>query len=164
MTLRSFFASVGLSLAWALAGCSSSDAAGGSSSSGGSSGAPSDAGISSDGASSSSAPSALACDKTLLDPAAADFIRVPTAEELAKYVKTYTGSVYGADGGTTDGPAELKADGKLTMVGQTYSPTSYCFETTVGDVDYGNTLYVHFAGGKADLWEKNGKYAGSLDP
>lgn len=105
----------------------------------------------------------LTCDLSKFPGVPAGAVREPTAAEFAKYVKSYTGGVYDdATMAMTNGPAELKADGQLVMLSKTYAPTSYCFDTTIGAVDYGNTLYVHFEGGKADLWEKNGMYAGSF--
>jgi hypothetical protein len=105
---------------------------------------------------------ALACTDTEMMSYSNGAVRNPTAEEVATFVKSYTGSVWS---GTTEtaGTASLAADGTLTMNGKTYQATGLCYDTTIGLIEYGNTLYVYFSGGKADLWAKNGKYSGSLD-
>lgn len=88
--------------------------------------------------------------------------RSPTAQEFALYVKTYSGDVY--SGSTTStAAAELKADGQLVVNGKSYAPSSYCFDTVIGSTDYGNTLYVEFPEGKADLWQKKGEHATQLN-
>jgi hypothetical protein len=104
----------------------------------------------------------LPCDTSLFDPGAQGTVRVPTPEEFAKYVKAYDGEVYSMTG-STKGAATLASDGAFTMLGVAYSPTSLCFDTVIGAPDYGNTLYLNFAEGKADLWEKNGTFAGQLE-
>lgn len=85
-------------------------------------------------------------------------LRSPTAQEFALYVKTYSGDI-GTGNTYTPATAELKADGTYVANGVTYAPTSYCFDTVIGAVDYGNTLYLNFAQGKADLWQKNGQHS-----
>ena len=105
---------------------------------------------------------ALACTDTEIMSYSKGAVRSPTAEEVASFVKSYTGTVYSGTT-STDGSASLAADGTLTMNGKTYQATGLCYDTTIGSIEYGNTLYVYFAGGKADLWAKNGKYSGSLD-
>lgn len=89
-------------------------------------------------------------------------LRSPTAEEFAQYVKTYSGDV-GTGNVYTPASAELKADGSYVANGVTYMPTSYCFDKVIGAVDYGNTLYLNFPQGKADLWQKNGQHSTQIN-
>ena len=108
--------------------------------------------------------SALACNDTEIIASSKGAVRSPTSAEFASFVKSYTGEVYTYGSNTpTAGAATLAADGQLTMAGKTYQPTGFCYDTVIGSEEYGNTLYVYFDGGKADLWAKNGKYSGGLD-
>ena len=107
----------------------------------------------------------VTCDlNKFFDPiAAGQFVRSPTANEFASFVKTYTEG--GVVNGTSSvaGTATLAANGTLTMNGVSYQATSICYDTQIGASSYGNTLYVHFNGGKADLWQLNSNFAGVLD-
>lgn len=110
------------------------------------------------------ADAALACNDTEIIASSKGAVRSPTSAEFASFVKSYTGEVYTYGSNTpTAGAATLAADGQLTMAGKTYQPTGFCYDTVIGSEEYGNTLYVYFDGGKADLWAKNGKYSGGLD-
>jgi hypothetical protein len=93
---------------------------------------------------------------------AASQLRSPTAQEFALYVKTYSGDV-GTGSTYSSASAELKADGQFVVNGKSYAPSSYCFDTVIGATDYGNTLYVNFPEGKADLWQKNSQHATQLN-
>ena len=92
----------------------------------------------------------------------ASVLRSPTAQEFTLYVKTYAGDV-GTNNVYTPASAELKADGTFVANGVSYTPTSYCFDTVIGATDYGNTLYVNFPQGKADLWQKNSQHSTQIN-
>lgn len=103
----------------------------------------------------------LTCDLSNFPGVPAGAVRTATAQELALYVKTYpSGSLFDETKAlSTTVSATFQADGQLILDGTSRTPTSVCYDTTVGSVDYGNTLYVHFSGGKADLWQKASTFA-----
>ena len=92
-------------------------------------------------------------------------VRSPTAEELAGYFRDYSGEFDPVGNNTyLAATATFTAKGEVTVKWnggeKTYTGTSFCYDTTIGAADFGNTLYVAFANGKVDLWKKNGKFAG----
>jgi hypothetical protein len=107
----------------------------------------------------------FACTDTDLMTQSNGAVRAATAEELAGYFRDYAGTFdYAGNNNYVNATATFSTDGKVTVKWaggeQTYTGTSFCYDTTIGSVDYGNTLYVNFANGKVDLWKKNGQFAG----
>ena len=112
-------------------------------------------------------PGALACTEVedFGNAVALGKVRAPTADELSGYLRQYSGSFdHSGSNQYVDSTASLASDGSVTVTWsggeKTYTGTSFCYETDVGVEALGNTLYVHFAGGKVDLWKKNGTFSG----
>lgn len=131
----------GLSMSFLLAGCGGGDDANGG------------------GAAS------LACDLSNFPGAPAGAVRTPTADELAGYFRSYTGTFDPVGNNVfLDATATLNSKGEVAVAwaggSKTFTGKSFCYDTVIGAVDYGNTLYVNFAEGKVDLWKKNGLFAG----
>jgi hypothetical protein len=130
------------------------------------SGGGGDAGGGGSGSGGGSSAGILACTDTEIMTLSKGAVRSPTADELAGYFKGYTGSFdHAGDNSYPDATATFNADGTVAVSwsgGQeTYTGTSFCYDTTVGSIEYGNTLYVKFGDtGKVDLWKKNGKFSG----
>ena len=118
------------------------------------------------GSGGGSSAGALACTDTEIMTLSKGAVRSPTADELAGYFKSYTGSFdHTGDNSYPDATATFNADGTVAIAwtgGQkTYTGTSFCYDTTIGSDEYGNTLYVNFGDtGKVDLWKKNGQFSG----
>jgi hypothetical protein len=118
------------------------------------------------GGSGGGTPGALACTDTEIMTFSNGAVRSPTADELAGYFRSYTGSFdHAGDNSYPDATATLNADGTVAVAwngGQkTYTGTSFCYDTTIGYEPAGNTLYVNFGTtGKVDLWKKSGEFSG----
>lgn len=112
------------------------------------------------------APGAMACTDTEILTSSQGAVRSPTAEELAGYFGNYTGDFdHAGDNQYVTATATMTPDGQVTVKWDggesTYTGTSFCYDTTIGDEAYGHTLYVDFgAKGKVDLWKKNSKFSG----
>lgn len=90
--------------------------------------------------------SGLTCDTSQFGPGAA--VTTPTAEQLASFARTYTGSEgsYGPNPGdsfvaTGSATLVLNTNGTATYNGDNYTPTSYCLETLTGSA--GTQLVIH---------------------
>lgn len=118
---------------------------GGSSSSSSSSG-----GSSSSSSSSGGSSSGVTCDTTLFVPGA---VQTPTANELASFARTYTGSEGSFDVNfnfVASGAATLvfNANGSATYNSAAYTPTSHCLENLNGG---GQQLVIHAGNSHFDL-------------
>jgi hypothetical protein len=118
------------------------------------------------GSGGGSSAGALACTDTEIMTLSKGAVRSPTADELAGYFMNYTGTFdHAGDNSYPEATATFSSDGKVAISwsgGQkTYTGTSFCYDTTIGSAEYGNTLYVNFGDtGKVDLWKKNGQFSG----
>lgn len=115
--------------------------------------------------SSAAAAGALACTDTEMMTLSKGAVRSATAEELAGYFRDYVGTFdHAGNNNYVAATATLSSKGEVTVKWtggeKTYTGTSFCYDTTIGAADYGNTLYVKFSNGKVDLWKKNGNFAG----
>ena len=94
--------------------------------------------------------SGVACDTTLFVPGA---VRTPTADELASFARTYTGSEGSFDDNfnfVASGAASLvfSANGSATYNSAAYTPTSHCLESLSGG---GQQLVIHAGTSHFDL-------------
>lgn len=116
-------------------------------------------------ASDDASAAALACTDTAIMTASKGAVRSATAEELNGYFKDYAGTFdHAGNNNYVAATATFTSKGEVTVKWsggeKTYTGTSFCYDTTIGSAEYGNTLYVNFANGKVDLWKKNGQFAG----
>lgn len=115
--------------------------------------------------SNAAAAGALACTDTEMMTLSKGAVRSATAEELAGYFRDYVGTFdHAGNNNYVAATATFSSKGEVTVKWtggeKTYAGTSFCYDTTIGAADYGNTLYVKFSNGKVDLWKKNGNFAG----
>lgn len=118
------------------------------------------------GGSGGSNAGSLACTDIEIMTLSNGAVRSPTADELTGYFKNYAGTFdHAGNNSYPSATATFTSDGRVAVTwsgGQeTYTGTSFCYDTTIGSADYGNTLYVKFGNtGKVDLWKKNGQFSG----
>lgn len=98
---------------------------------------------------------AVTCDTTLFVPGA---VRTPTANELASFARTYTGSEGSFDVNfnfVASGAASLvfNANGSATYNSAAYTPTSHCLEDLNGG---GQQLVIHAGNSHFDLRTNGG--------